>query len=283
MARTPEALRQAVKPLLAAAAILLPGCASADTPRPTNGPVVQEVIATATAVPCDSEEFARKNGLPTPVSVGDSAASPEIVRITSKLYRCEALSEIEQAAIRKLNEEHPLLATPDPAKQVIPLPTNTPESALKLADNDVYEGLENKTSVIYMAVPDNTVVFQVRRGDIFCSDDRTRPLAWLVKFPRTASGFDHQRRVQNSLTQIAIGNMTSPDTIVVKVGNEQYTTPSPDGRGGQITCSANSFEVTTRKIGVGEGVLKKGLARILELPALPPQVEAVIDRQIGKR
>lgn len=132
MARTPEALRQAVKPLLAAAAILLPGCASADTPRPTNGPVVQEVIATATAVPCDSEEFARKNGLPTPVSVGDSAASPEIVRITSKLYRCEALSEIEQAAIRKLNEEHPLLATPDPVRQVVPTSTPTPAPELVL-------------------------------------------------------------------------------------------------------------------------------------------------------
>lgn len=125
MARVPE--------ILAAAAILLPGCASADTPRPTNGPVVQEVIATATAIPCVPKEFAERMGVPTPISIGGGAASAEIVRLTNRLYRCdETLSDVEKDALRALNANNPLLATPDPAKQIVPQPANTPAPAPEL-------------------------------------------------------------------------------------------------------------------------------------------------------
>lgn len=289
MARIPEILAGALLSAVACAPVN-------EAPKPIN----QLVAAATVTTPCDPEKL-RAVGQEIQVGIKQiwrlirkpvgylAAGCSSLALACATQPTPEQVQKPQEPQLPKDTIVLQVTNTPEPATPTAtatttpkPEPTNTPEPALKLADNDVYEGLENKVSVIYMAVPDNTVVFQVRRDDIFCSDGKTRPLAWLVKFPRATSGFEHQRRVQNSLTQMAIGNITGPDTMLVKVGNEQYNTPSPDGRGGQITCPANSFELTTRKIGAGEGVLKKGLARVLDLPALPPQIEAVIDRQIGK-
>lgn len=177
MARIPE--------ILAAAAILLPGCASADTPRPTNGPVAQEVIATATAIPCVPKEFAERMGVPTPISIGGGAASAESVRLTERLYRCdETLSDVEKEALRALNANNPLLATPDPVRQVVPIPTNTPapapESVKKpetfLPEYAVYSGkmrkegspLANDTLIIaHLPGYDNQVYVFAAGGNTF--------------------------------------------------------------------------------------------------------------------
>ncbi|OGE28547.1 hypothetical protein A2772_02120 [Candidatus Daviesbacteria bacterium RIFCSPHIGHO2_01_FULL_38_8b] len=127
MARIPEILERAGKPFLTAAILFVPGCA----PKAEPLPIVREVIATATAIPCDPEKYAASIGIPTPVPVGDSAAPEEMVLISRKVWACEPLSDAERDAFIKFGIAHPLLATPDPVRQLIP--TSTPAPAPELA------------------------------------------------------------------------------------------------------------------------------------------------------
>lgn len=119
MARVPEILERAGKPLLAASILLAPSCASAnETPNLINQPIT-------TTVTCDPVKYAESIGIPTPVPVGDSAAPAEMVTISRKVYTCEPLSDAEKEAFRKFNITHPLLETVTDERAQNPIPPTT--------------------------------------------------------------------------------------------------------------------------------------------------------------
>lgn len=271
MARIPE--------ILTAAAILLPGCASADTPRPTNGPVVQEVIATATAIPCVPKEFAERMGVPTPVSIGGGAASAEIVRLTDRLYRCdETLSDVEKEALRALNANNPLLATPDPAKQIVPQPTNTPES-LRFANFGIYKGpIDGGGEVLLAAKPDGRMAAAVKRTDIACSNANIKPLTYLIDFPREDASFAYKAENASGVVSKSIRGELNDGEIIGHLGNDKYPVQSATG---SITCPATSFSYRAIFIGLQKDTFIKEYKQMWPEPT-NPQLEAIFDRFLGK-
>ena len=271
MARIPEILERAGKPFLTAAILFVPGCA----PKAEPLPIVREVIATATAIPCDPEKYAESIGIPTPVPVGDSAAPEEMVLISRKVWACEPLSDAERDAFIKFGIAHPLLATPDPAKQLIPTripePTLIPEPELSFPDFGVYygktaEGLE----VLLAAKPDGKLVFTARYDNITCSNPNIKPINILSAFPRKLSGFSFQTR---NLSKMISGDLTSQDTVVGQVGNAAYKAVSDKG---DINCPATKFQYNARLIGVGSDAFVNRYLKMWN-ETLSPRVKQTLD------
>lgn len=139
MARIPEILTGAILSAVACAPVN-------EAPKPINQPVAAATVT----VTCDPETYAASLGLPTPVPVGGGEASAEIVTISRIMSVCGPLSDAEREAFIKFNIAHPLLATPDPAKdparQIAPTsaPAPAPELAKKpeniLPEYSVYYG-----------------------------------------------------------------------------------------------------------------------------------------------
>ncbi len=252
---------------------LLSACAPAnETPKPiAQG---RTVLATATTVPCDPEKYAASLGI-TPVPVGGGAAPEEMVLISRKLGVCESLSDAEKDAFIKFGIAHPLLATPDPVRQLIPTrttePTPIPEPKLSFPDFAVYygktaEGLE----VLLAAKPDGKLVFTARMDKITCSDPRIKPINGLLAFQRETAVFDFKTK---SGSRIINGRLVKPDTVVGQVGNNIYVTGFDVQN---INCPETLFNYTATQTGTGKDAF---VDRYLKMwnETLSPQVQRSLD------